>query len=250
MSPSNTKKSSRWIYIFSVAVAFSLFIGASFFVYPESAKVATQYPEVPKALDVEAVESVPLVTKTVIVAFGDSITAGYGIALADSYPAQLERALTHLEYEVVVVNSGVTGETSAGGLRRASFVAAQKPDIVLLALGGNDVLRGVDPASTRKNLASTIEIFEEAGARVILLGMYAPSNLGETYVNQFNAIYPALAKEYNIPLIPFLLDRVALVPSFNQQDGIHPNKEGARIIAEENILPKLEVLLQEIEQKK
>jgi acyl-CoA thioesterase-1 len=180
---------------------------------------------------------------TTIVAFGDSITAGYGIDLARAYPAVLERSLRDAGYGVAVINSGVSGETTAGGLRRAEFVASQNPDIVLVALGGNDLLRGIDPASTRNNLAGIIEIFKRAGAKVVLAGMYAPSNLGEGYVEQFNAIYPALAREFDVPLVPFLLENVALDKTKNQQDGIHPNEAGAQIIAQENLLPRILPLL-------
>jgi acyl-CoA thioesterase-1 len=180
---------------------------------------------------------------TTIVAFGDSITAGYGLDLADAYPAVLERALQEAGYPVVVMNSGVSGDTTAGGLSRAGFVASQKPDIVIIALGGNDMLRGIDPASTKNNLAGIIETFQRAGAKVVLAGMRAPANLGEGYVMQFDAIYPALAREFDVPLVPFLLEGVALEKSLNQADGIHPNETGARVIAEEILLPKILPLL-------
>lgn len=180
---------------------------------------------------------------TTIVAFGDSITAGYGIDIDAAYPAVLEQALQDAGYNAIVINSGVSGETTAGGLRRADFVASQKPDIVLVALGGNDLLRGIDPASTRNNLAGIIETFQRAGAKVVLAGMRAPENLGEGYVLQFDAIYPALAREFGVPLVPFLLEGVALVEDKNQRDGIHPNEEGARVIAEEILLPKILPLL-------
>ncbi len=187
----------------------------------------------------------PGIGATIVTVFGDSITTGHGIALTSAYPAQLERMLHEKGYDVSIVNAGVTGETTAGGLRRAEFVVKQKQDIVVIALGGNDVLRGINPASTKANLAKTIEIFQKEAVLVILVGMYAPSNLGATYVAEFNALYPALAKEYGVPLVPFLLEGVVFDKSRNQNDGIHPNEEGAQIIAEQNILPVLLPLLEQ-----
>ncbi len=178
-----------------------------------------------------------------IVAFGDSITAGYGLSVNDAYPAVLQQLLEDSGAVISVINSGVSGETTAGGLRRVDFVIAQKPDFVIIALGGNDALRGIPPENTKNNLAQIIEKFQAGNVRVILAGMYAPSNLGENYVNEFNAVYPTLSKKYNVPLVPFLLAGVALDPALNQADGIHPNPEGARIIAKENILPTVLPLL-------
>lgn len=182
----------------------------------------------------------PIIT---IVAFGDSITAGYGISIPEAYPQLLEDALILKGKNVQVINSGVSGETTAGGLRRAVFVAAQKPDVVIIALGGNDVLRGIDPASTKANLAGIITLFQKNNIVVILAGMKAPTNLGPAYVEEFDGLYPQLAKEYGLTLVPFLLEGVALDASLNQADGIHPNQKGAKIIAEKNILPKVLPLL-------
>ncbi len=196
--------------------------------------------------------SVPATTTTtttlrdpelIIVAFGDSITAGYGLAISEAYPQILQSKLRAEKKNVTVVNAGVTGETSAGGLRRAEFIVAQKPDIVILALGGNDVLRGIPPASVKENLGGIITIFQQANIRVILAGMRAPTNLGPTYVAEFDAIYPALARKHSLALVPFLLQNVALVPNMNQPDGIHPNSLGVKIIVEQNILPVLLPLL-------
>ncbi len=187
--------------------------------------------------------SAPSDSQLTIVAFGDSITAGYGITVSEAYPQALENALRAKGYDVRVINSGVSGETTAGGLRRAEFVAAQKPHVVIIALGGNDVLRGITPASSKENLRGIIKIFKQAGIRILLAGMRAPNNLGPEYVQEFDAMYPALAKEYGLRLAPFLLDGVALDPIFNQNDGLHPNPVGAKIIAEKNILPELLPLL-------
>lgn len=180
---------------------------------------------------------------TTIIAFGDSITAGYGVTVSDAYPAQLERILRGAGYNASVSNAGVSGETTAGGLRRAEFVAKQKPDIVLIVLGGNDALRGISPTSTRENLAGIIKIFQDAHITVLLAGMQSPENMGDAYVSAYNEIFPSLAREYGIEFIPFLLEGVALDPTLNQSDGIHPNPNGAEIIARENILPHVVKML-------
>jgi acyl-CoA thioesterase-1 len=207
-----------------------------------------KYTEVVAPQVVENIPSPPEITQqastTVIAVLGDSISAGYGISLTDAYPAILERALNDRGFKVTVLNAGVSGDTTAGGKSRAAFVRDQKPQIVIVALGGNDVLRGIDPASSKENLRSIIKTFQDADIQVVLAGMYAPANLGETYGKKFNAMYPELAAEFNVPLIPFLLEGVVLDKSLNQNDGIHPNEAGARIIAEKNVLPKLLPLLQ------
>lgn len=184
-----------------------------------------------------------IASETVIIVMGDSITAGLGVQLEEAYPALLEARLRAEGHAVRVVNSGVSGETTAGGLRRADFIARQKGDIVIVALGGNDALRGIDPAAAAVQLESIINILAQSGARVVLAGMYAPHNLGSAYVGSFDAMYPALAKKYALPLIPFLLEGVALDPALNQPDGIHPTPAGQRIIMEQNIYPVIIGLL-------
>lgn len=184
-----------------------------------------------------------IASETVIIVMGDSITAGLGVQLEEAYPALLEARLRAEGHAVRVVNSGVSGETTAGGLRRADFIARQKGDIVIVALGGNDALRGIDPAAAAVQLESIINILAQSGARVVLAGMYAPHNLGGAYVGSFDAIYPALAKKYALPLVPFLLEGVALDPALNQPDGIHPTPAGQRIIMEQNIYPVIIGLL-------
>jgi acyl-CoA thioesterase I len=226
--------------------------GIVFMVVTASLFFATQIsrPSVPVVSNVASTAAptstevyVPKAGPRIIVAFGDSITAGYGITIPEAYPQILEDALIAKGENVGVINSGVSGETTAGGLRRAPFVAAQKPDFVIIALGGNDVLRGIDPAETKTNLAGIITIFQAEDIHIVLAGMKAPTNLGPAYVRAFDALYPELANQYNIPLVPFLLEGVALEPSLNQADGIHPNPEGAKIIAEKNVLPILLPLL-------
>lgn len=179
----------------------------------------------------------------VIIVMGDSITAGLGVQLEEAYPALLEARLRAEGHAVRVVNSGVSGETTAGGQRRADFIARQKGDIVIVALGGNDALRGIDPAAALAQLESIINTLAQSGARVVLAGMYAPHNLGSAYVGSFDAMYPVLAKKYSLPLIPFLLEGVALDPVLNQPDGIHPTPAGQRIIMEQNIYPVIVGLL-------
>lgn len=162
---------------------------------------------------------------------GDSITAGYGLAAGDALPVQLHSALKKLEFDVEVENAGVSGDTTAGGLSRFDWTIQGEPDLIVIALGANDGLRGIDPADTRRNLAAIIERAQSRNARVLLAGMLAPPNMGAEYGEQFNAIYPELSTEQDVMLYPFLLDGVAADPALNQSDGIHPNADGARIIA-------------------
>jgi len=166
-----------------------------------------------------------------VVMLGDSITAGYGLAAGEELPAQLEKALESEGIAATVENAGVSGDTSAGGLSRLDWAIQGEPDLVIVALGANDGLRGVDPADTRNNLSAIIDRLRQKGARVVLAGMYAPPNMGAEYGERFNRIYPEIAAEQDVRLYPFLLDGVAADPSLNQADGIHPNAEGARIIA-------------------
>lgn len=166
-----------------------------------------------------------------VVMLGDSITAGYGLAAGEELPVQLEKALESEGIAATVENAGVSGDTSAGGRSRLDWAIQGSPDLVIVALGANDGLRGVDPADTRNNLSAIIDRLRRKGARVVLAGMYAPPNMGAEYGERFNRIYPEIAAEQDVRLYPFLLDGVAADPSLNQADGIHPNAEGARIIA-------------------
>lgn len=172
-------------------------------------------------------------TRPRIVAFGDSLTAGLGVQANESYPAQLQRRLDDLEYSYRVINAGVSGDTTAGGLRRVPWILNNKPELVILELGANDGLRGLDIDQTKHNLQQIIERFREAGTTVILAGMKLPPNYGQDYTARFEAIYPALAQEYGLPLIPFFLDGVGGSSSLNQADGIHPTTEGYEIIVEQ-----------------
>lgn len=181
-------------------------------------------------------------TRPRIVAFGDSLTAGLGVQADEAYPAQLQRRLDALRYPYRVINAGVSGDTTAGGLRRVPWILNNKPKLVILELGANDGLRGLDVDQVKRNLQQIIEQLREAGATVILAGMKLPPNYGKDYTTRFEAIYPALAQEYKLPLIPFFLDGVGGASSLNQADGIHPTAEGYEIIVE-LVLKALEPVL-------
>jgi len=192
----------------------------------------------------EGVGSGPISTeRPSIVAFGDSLTAGLGVRQDESYPARLQRRLDAAGYGYRVVNAGVSGETTAGGARRVSWVLKIKPAIVILELGGNDGLRGLSLQETKANLERIIQQFQRASVTVVLAGMKLPPNYGKDYTDGFEFLYQALAKQYRLTLIPFFLDGVAGSSSLNQADGIHPTGEGYRIIVEK-IVPTLEPLLE------
>ena len=167
-----------------------------------------------------------------IVAFGDSLTAGLGVAAEEAYPARLQRRLDEQGLRYRVINAGVSGDTTAGGLRRVDWVLKSRPALVILELGGNDGLRGLNLDETKANLGRIIKRCQEASVTVILAGMKLPPNYGIEYTKGFEAIYPALAKQYRLTLIPFFLDGVAGSASLNQADGIHPTSEGYRIITD------------------
>ncbi|MFZ4628158.1 MAG: arylesterase [Blastocatellia bacterium] len=195
-----------------------------------------------KRAEGEAVTPTPEDPRPVILAFGDSLTAGYGLAPAEAYPALLQRRLDERGYRYRVVNAGVSGETTAGGLRRLEWSLAERVELVILALGANDGLRGQPVPEMRQNLTQMIELIQKRSARPILAGMEAPPNLGPEYTQAFRAVYPELARRYRLPLIPFLLEGVAGLPEFNQADGIHPNVAGELRVLE-NVWRVLEPLL-------
>jgi acyl-CoA thioesterase-1 len=178
-----------------------------------------------------------------IVALGDSLTAGFGLALHESYPSLLQEQLKRDGYEYEVVNAGVSGDTTAGGLRRLDWALEGDVRFVILELGANDILRGLSTDEMHKNLARIIERSRARGAEVLLAGMYAPTNSGADYQRASMGVFPALAKQYNVVLIPFFLDRVAGIDNLNQEDGVHPNPEGTRLVAEtvyQHLKPMLE----------
>jgi acyl-CoA thioesterase-1 len=168
----------------------------------------------------------------VILDFGDSLTAGYGLTPEQAFPARLEIALRRQGLEARVVNGGVSGDTTAGGLARLDWALAENPDLVILALGANDALRGIDPAAVRDNLDKMIQKIEASGAKVLLLGMFAPPNWGEEYRNAFDRIFPELARAHGVPLYPFFLEGVAMKPELNQPDGLHPNERGVAVLVD------------------
>jgi acyl-CoA thioesterase I len=167
---------------------------------------------------------------------GDSLTAGYGLKPEQAFPVRLEAALRARGRNVTVLNHGVSGDTTAGGLERADWMLADKPDIVLIELGANDALRALDPATAERNLDALIAKLKAAGVGVWLAGMLAPRNFGPEYGRQFDALYKRLASKYDVPLYPFFLDGVARDPALNQGDGIHPNPKGVDVIVD-RILP-------------
>ena len=196
-----------------------------------------------RALLVVFVASSPaFAVEHVIVALGDSLTAGLGVSPEEAYPALLEARLRHDGYDYRVVNAGVSGDTSAGGLRRLDWALRLRPAVVIVALGANDGLRGQPPDALRDNLTGIVERARAAGARVLLAGMRVPPNYGAEYTRAFAAVYPAVARATGVPLAPFLLDGVAGDARLNQADGIHPTAEGQRVIAEQ-LWPHLKPML-------
>jgi acyl-CoA thioesterase I len=178
----------------------------------------------------------------VIVAFGDSLTAGLGLPEKDAFPAQLERALKARGQEVKVINAGVSGDTASAGLARLDWAMPDDASAVIIELGANDALQGLDPAATKATLEKIITELKARGLPILLAGMEAPPNLGKEYVEQFRALYADLAQRYDLILYPFFLDGVALDDKYKLGDGMHPNAEGvARIV--DGILPKVEELL-------
>ncbi len=178
-----------------------------------------------------------------IIALGDSLTAGYQLPGSAAFPAVLEKALRAKGYDVHLVNAGVSGDTASGGLARLDWSLGDSADGVILELGANDMLRGVDPAATKKALTEIMSRLRSHGIRILLAGMRAAPNLDKSYREQFEAIYPALAKEFDVPLYPFFLDGVAGNPSLELADGLHPNAQGVDRIVEK-FLPIAERFLQ------
>jgi acyl-CoA thioesterase I len=178
-----------------------------------------------------------------IVVLGDSLTAGYGVAADAAFPARLEAALRAKGHDVTVVNAGVSGDTAAQGLARLDWALAEGADAAIVELGANDALRGLDPAATRRSLTAILDALKTRGVPVLLAGMRAPPNMGEDYVDEFDSIYPDLARSHSAILYPFFLDGVVGARGLNLEDGIHPNANGIEEIVQ-RILPKVEELLE------
>lgn len=188
------------------------------------------------------VSSVAAADQIRLMVLGDSLTAGYGLPEKEALPVKLQAALKESGISAIVINAGVSGDTTAGGLSRIDWALADKPTHALVELGANDALRGIDPRTTRSNLDALVAKLQAAGVKVMLAGMYAPPNWGKEYETDFRSIYPDLAKKYGVSLYPFFLDGVAAQRDLNQPDGIHPNEKGVAIIVE-RILPSVRRLL-------
>jgi acyl-CoA thioesterase-1 len=188
-------------------------------------------------IDISAAARVPEV-----LAFGDSLTAGLGLPAEAAFPARLEARLKADGIGLHVINAGVSGDTTAGGLARLDWALADKPDIVILELGANDALRGIEPKTVRANLDAMIGKIQAKGAKVLLMGMRAPPNWGEEYQHEFERIYPELARANGVTLYPFFLEGVAMDPKLNQPDGLHPNEKGVATLVD-RIAPYLARLI-------
>ena len=186
-----------------------------------------------------------------IIGFGDSLMAGYGLAVEKSFPAQLQAKLREQGIALTIENQGVSGDTTQGGLARVPWALNSKPDLVIVELGANDALRGIDPKVTAQNLDKMLALMtayrrpDGSPMVIILAGMKAPRNLGAEYVRKFDAIYPNLAKKYRVTLYPFFLDGVALHPDLIQADGLHPNEKGISVMVE-RFIPTLKKALAEL----
>ena len=178
-----------------------------------------------------------------LLTFGDSLIHGYGLPAGETFPAQLEATLRAEGLDITVINGGNSGDTTAAGRARLDWALSDDPDLVLVTLGGNDMLRGLDPAETYRNLNAILSRLKAEGLPVLLTGMLAQRNLGAEYAAEFDAVFPRLAEEHDVAFYPFFLDGVALRPDLNQPDGLHPNGAGVAVIVEA-ILPALRPLIE------
>lgn len=197
----------------------------------------------PAAIPAPVPSAQPAHSAPLVVFLGDSLTAGFGLDGDQAYPALLERRLAGQGTPVRVINAGVSGDTTAGGLTRLDWLLRQKPAILVVGLGGNDGLRGVDLEQTESNLREIVRRAKGAGTRVLLLGMRIPPNYGPDYTGRFEAMYPRIAKELDVPLVPFLLEGVGGIADLNQEDAIHPTAKGQEIVAD-NVEPYLREMLE------
>ncbi len=180
-----------------------------------------------------------------ILALGDSLTAGYGLSEADGFCPQLEKALKAAGHDVQVIDGGVSGDTTADGLARLDWSLADNPDVVIVEFGGNDALRGLDPAQAKANLDAILTKLQKQGRVVLLAGMKAPRNLGTDYDQAFDGMYADLAARHGVVLYPFFLDGVVVNPALNQADGYHPNPAGVAVIVK-RMLPAVEKVLAQV----
>jgi len=190
----------------------------------------------------------PLKSLPKIVAFGDSLTAGYGLSESSSYPSVLQSKLSDDGFNYEVVNAGVSGDTSAGGVRRIDWALEGDVKVVIIELGANDILRGQPIQEMRKNLGLIIERCKAKGAKVLLAGMEAPTDTGVDYRRDVHEAFASVAREHNVALIPFFLEGVAAIDALNQRDRLHPNEEGTKIVAE-TVYRSLRPLLEDLRLK-
>jgi acyl-CoA thioesterase-1 len=224
-------RSRRCAWIWKLLVAAALLVGCG-----DEPSPAPRTPAAPAA---RAADSLT------IVAMGDSLTEGLGVAEEQAYPALLEARLRELGYDVSVINAGISGETSSGALTRVPWVLDFAPAVVILTTGANDGFRGIDPSVIHRNIDAIVDQLQRAGIVVVLGGMQMSRNLGRPYTEAFAAVYPRVARERGALLVPFFLDGVAGVPSLNQSDGIHPNAAGYRRIVE-TVLPSVRQALERL----
>lgn len=231
-------RNRNFVYICLVVLALSLGMAGC------SSKKASGEPK-PAAAPATAPAAPAKVDRTgwpVIVAFGDSLTAGQGVTVDRTYPSQLQAELDRLGYKYRIVNAGISGDTTAGGVTRLQSVLNHKPEIVILELGPNDALQGMKISDMKANLQKIIERLQQEKIKVVLAGMQIPPNYGPDYTAAYRQTYVDLAKQYNLPLIPFFLDGVAAKPELNQMDGIHPTGDGYVYVVK-NVMGVLEPLL-------
>ena len=209
---------------------------------PASRQLTPAKTDTPQVKATPSKPAAPDDNRPTIVAFGNSLTAGYGLKDSESYPSQLQLMLDTSGYRYRVVNAGVSGDTSAQGLNRIQIVLDYRPTLVIVELGPNDGLRGMPIESTKANLSDIIQQCQKAGANIVLAGMTLPPNYTRAYIQAFERIYVDLAREYQVALIPFFLEGVATRQGLNLDDGIHPNAEGSKIVAV-NVLKTLLPLL-------
>ncbi len=227
----------RSLLIFCYILSFSLFI---------SCGKSAEKKKTEESLQTEKPEEQETTDKKRILFFGTSLTAGLGLDPEEAYPAVIQEKIDSLDLNYEIINAGLSGETTASGKNRINWVLNQPVDIFVLELGANDGLRGIPLSETRKNLAFIIEFVLEKNpdATIVLAGMQLPPNMGQSYTSEFRNIFPELAEQYKLPLIPFLLEDVGGVPDLNQADGIHPTAAGQEIIAE-NVWEALQPLVTE-----
>lgn len=203
-------------------------------------------PKEEKTKEVQETETItPVPTKKLILFFGNSLSAGYGIEAEDAFPGLVAARIDSLNLNYRVINGGLSGETTASGLSRLDWFLEEEPSIFVLELGGNDGLRGIDLAETKKNLKAIIQLVKSKypETKILLAGMQIPPNMGQEYTSDFQKLYPQIAQEEDVELIPFLLEGVAGDPDLNLPDGIHPTEEGHQIVFE-NIWPFIETMLE------